>query len=208
MQYPRGPHHSNKCPFYITQNHPLTAEKSITRCVECVTWDRPRLHPMQADLHQIAYLTILENSPKYDPSHQTGATFCTFIRSRVCTKLWNERKKHLQLIPFTAVEPVAANPLADGLTTEACQCENIDETVTWHVDVETFKTLLPQLLSCLSEKQGIVVKLKIFEQLKAVEIAKRLGISEGRVSQLYRSALTKLEKAYLFHRQNVGFFKN
>ena len=204
MQYPRGPHHSNKCPFYITQNHPLTAEKSITRCVECVTWDRPRLHPMQADLHQIAYLTILENSPKYDPSHQTGATFCTFIRSRVCTKLWNERKKHLQSIPFTVVDGVgetqefAANPL----------CENIDETVAWHVDVETFKTLLPQLLSCLSEKQGIVLKLKIFEQLKAVEIAKRLGISEGRVSQLYRRALTKLEKAYLFHRQNVSFFKN
>ena len=209
MAHPRGPHHSNKCPFHITQNHPLTAEKSISRCVECVTCGNPRLKRMRSDLHQIAYLTVLENSPKYDPSHQTGAPFRTFIRSCVCGKLWDERKKSRQSIPLPAVEAeLTTHPLADGLATEACQCEAIDETVAWHVDVETFKTLLPKLLSCLSEKEGIVLKSKFFDELKAVEIAKRLGISEGRVSQLYRSALTKLEKAYLFHRKKDDFIKN
>lgn len=43
----------------------------------------------------------------------------------------------------------------------------------------------------------MVLKLKFFDGLKAVEMAKRLGISEGRVSQLLRTALTKLEKLYL-----------
>ena len=62
----RGPHHSEKCPFHITPNQPLTAEKSITRCVECVTCGNQRLQGMKADLHQIAYLTILECSPKYN----------------------------------------------------------------------------------------------------------------------------------------------
>ena len=84
------------------------------------------------------------------------------------------------------------------MTAEACQCEGIDETVTRHLDLKKFKALLPKLFSCLSEKEGMVLKLKFFEELTGVEIAKRLNISEGRVSQLSRTALAKLEKLYLF----------
>ena len=158
---------------------------------------------MKADLHQIARLAIVESSPEYNSKHQTDASFTTFIRSRVCGKLWDERKKHLKWIPFSTVEAVqetqefVANPLVDRLTAEACQCKGIDETAARHIDLERFKTLLPKLLSCLSEKEGMVLKLKFFEELTGVEIAKRLGISEGRVSQLSRTALTKLEKLYL-----------
>ena len=43
----------------------------------------------------------------------------------------------------------------------------------------------------------MVLKLKFFKGCKAVDIAKQLGISEGRVSQLSSSALAKLKKAYL-----------
>lgn len=166
MTQQRGPHYSKKCPFHITPNQPLTAEKSITRCVECVTCGNQRLQGMKADLHQIAYLTLLECSPKYNSEHQTDASFTTFIRSRVCGKLWDERKKRLKWIPFSTVEAVretqtfVANPLVDRLTAEACQCESIDETVAFDVDLEKFKTLLPKLLSCLSEKEGMVLKLK------------------------------------------------
>ncbi len=158
---------------------------------------------MKADLHQVAYLTICENLPEYDPDHQTGASLSTFIRSRVCAKLWNESEKRLKSIPFSTIEAVQEpqqfvdNPLVDGLTREACQCEGIDETVAWDVAVEQFKTLLPQLLSRLSEKEGMVLKLKFFEEHQAVEIAKQLGVSEGRVSQLTRAALAKLQKAYI-----------
>ena len=122
----------------------------------------------------------------------------------VCAPSWNERKKQLQSIPCPTVEEISepyqftANPLVDELTAEACQCKGIDETVAFDVDVERFKTLLPQLLSCLSEKEDLVLKLRFFEERKAVEVAKQLGISEGRVSQLLRSALTKLKKLYLF----------
>ncbi|MYE88414.1 sigma-70 family RNA polymerase sigma factor [Candidatus Poribacteria bacterium] len=106
-------------------------------------------------------------------------------------------------MPFSTVEAVqetqefVANPLVDRLTAEACQCEGIDETVTRHLDLKKFKALLPKLFSCLSEKEGMVLKLKFFEELTGVEIAKRLDISEGRASQLSRIALTKLEKLYL-----------
>ena len=120
MTQQRGPHYSKKCPFHITQNQPLTAKKSIARCVDCVSCGNQRLQRMKADLHQIAYLTILENSPKYNPEHQTDASFTTFIRSRACGKLWDERKKHLKWMPFSTVEAVqetqefVANPLLIG----------------------------------------------------------------------------------------------
>ena len=203
MTQQRGPHHSKKCPFHILPNRPLSAKKSITRCVNCVSCNDQRLQGMKADLHQIARLAIAENSPKYDPEHESGASFCTFIRSKVCNTLWNESEKLLQWIPCPTVEEIhepqqfAANPLAEGLTAEAYRCEDIDETVAFDVDLERFKTSLPKLLSCLSEKEETVLKLKFFEGLKSVEIAEVLGVTKGRVSQLSRAALTKLEKLYL-----------
>ena len=182
----RGPHYSQKCPFHIIKDQPLSAKKSVAQCVDCVSCDNQRLRRMKTDLHQIAYLTILENSPKYDPNHQSGASFTTFIRSRVCGKLWAEKKKQLKLIPV---------PSLDGADTEH---QRIDDAVAWQVDLNRFKAALPQLIKCLPEKQATVLRLKFFEELKAVEIAKRLGISEGRVSQLSRLALTKLKRLYLF----------
>ena len=74
MALQRGPHNSEKCPFHITPNQPLTAEKSITRCVECVTCGSQHLQSMKADLHQVAYLTILETSPRYDSDYDVGFT--------------------------------------------------------------------------------------------------------------------------------------
>ena len=182
----RGPHYSQKCPFHIIKDQPLSAKKSVAQCVDCVSCGNQRLQHMKTDLHQLAYLTILENSPKYNPTHQSGASFTTFIRSRVCGKLWDEKKKQLKFVPV---------PSLDGDDTEGQQ---IDDVVAWQVDLNRFKAALPQLIKCLPEKQATVLKLKFFEELKAVEIAKRLGISEGRVSQLSRLALTKMKRLYLF----------
>lgn len=106
MTQQRGPHHSKKCPFHILPHQPLSAKKSIIRCVECVACNNQRLQGMKADLHQIAHLTVSENLPKYDSEHPTGASLSTFIRSRVCTQLWNESENLLQWIPFPTVEEV------------------------------------------------------------------------------------------------------
>ena len=184
----RGPHYSQKCPFHIIKDQPLSAKKSVAQCVDCVSCGNQRLQHMKTDLHQLAYLTILENSPKYNPTHQSGASFTTFIKSRVCGKLWDEKKKQLKSIPV---------PSLDSDYTES-QHQRIDDAVAWQVDLNRFKAALPQLIKCLPEKQATVLKLKFFEELKAVEIAKRLGISEGRVSQLSRLALTKMKRLYLF----------
>ena len=83
MTQQRGPHHSKKCPFHILPNQPLSAKKSIARCVNCVSCNDQRLQGMRADLYQIAHLTVSENLPKYDSEHPTGASLSTFIRSEV-----------------------------------------------------------------------------------------------------------------------------
>jgi RNA polymerase sigma factor (sigma-70 family) len=200
----RGPHYAKNCPFHIKPNQPLSAAESVVRCVECVARGCDPLKRSKPDLHQLAYLTILENSPKYDPKHKSGASLGTFIRARVCAKLWNERDKALKAIPYSVLEGdkgtqhQKVNRLMDGLVAEALLHDGVEDTVAWEVDVENFKIALPQLLGCLSENERTVVEMKFYEGVRAVEIAGRLGLSEGRISQLSRTALAKLSKAYLF----------
>lgn len=196
----RNPHNPEKCPFYIESTSPLTAEKSIARCVMCVTRGNQRLQSLKKDLHQTAYLTILEQMSEYDQDHRSGASFITFIRSKVCGKLWSERAEHLKSIPFPVHEgrgdtqPLANNPLVDALVAEAFQGESADDRATRRVEVKQFKKLLPQLLGRLSERERLVLKLKFFEAKKSVEIAKILDVSEARVSQLISTTLAKLRK--------------
>ena len=199
----RNPRNPEKCPFYIQPTDPLTAKESVDRCVVCVTCGNQRLQSLKEDLHQAAFETILKQTPKYDPSHPSGASFITFIRSRVCAKLWRDRADHLKSIPFPVcaggedTQPLARNPLVDEMVAEACQCEGVDDRATRCVAVEQFRWQLPQLLGRLPERERLVVKLKFFEGKIGVEIAKILDVSEARVSQLTHTALAKLKKIYL-----------
>ena len=203
MTSQRGPHYAKNRPFHIKPNQPLSAAESVVQCVECVTHGCDPLKRSKPDLHQLAYLTILENSPKYDPKHKSGASLGTFIRARVCAKLWNERDKALKTVPYSALEENSGaqhqkvNPLMEGLVAETLLHESVEDAVVRELDLQNFKLALPQLLGCLSEKERAVVEMKFYQGLKAVEIADRLGLSEGRISQLSRKALAKLGKAYL-----------
>lgn len=104
MTQQRNPQNSAQCPFYIKPESPLSAEESIKRCVACATFRDQRLQSIKEDLRQIAYETILKAAPTYDPAHESGASFTTFIRSQVCGQLWDEGKKHLQSTPFLSLD--------------------------------------------------------------------------------------------------------
>ena len=196
----RGPHYNAKCPFYVLPNNPLSAQTSIHKCVRCVSCGAPHLEDMREDLRQTAYLTILEEAPNYDPKHPSGASFITFIKSRVCGRLWSERRKASKYIPFAYEEPVTdvspANPLVAALTAEACACESLEDHVCEKIDIEAFRSVLPQLLPKLSKKERQAIALKYFNDCSGIEISRRLAVSEGRVSQLLKSALSKLKIAY------------
>lgn len=196
----RGPHYSAKCPFYIEPNNPLSAEKSINQCMRCATCGHQRLQGMRDDFRQIAYLTILEEEPKYDPQHESGASFITFMKSRVCGRLWSERRKALKYTPFSMDPPsepdARPNPLVAVLTAEACASKSLEDEVCEKIEVEELRSFLPQMLSRLSKKERRVIELKYFKDGSSRDIAKQLRVSEGRVSQLLKSALEKLKKAH------------
>ena len=203
----RNPGNSGTCPFYIDADDVFTAEASIRQCVACATRGYTELERLKEDFRQFAYLTILEETPKYDPTHPSHASFVTFIKSRVCSRLWSERRKELRYLPFPLMEaPMSANegddipmlnPLSAQLYSDAFTCESLEDEVIQKIEAEELQVHMPAMLARLTEKERKVVTLKYFQDCTGVEIAEDLGISEGRVSQLTKSALAKLKTAYL-----------
>lgn len=205
MSCPSSPQERGKCPFHIVADDPLSAESSIKHCVDSITANDDRLQERKPDFFQSAYLTLLESLPEYDPDHPSGASLTTFIKTRVCTRLWTERKKELVYIPFSHAEDTncsecphtyVQNPLVDELNRQACEKESMENEVIRKLEVEKLREYLPLLLNRLSDSERRVIELKFLEEQKQVEIAKILGISEGRVSQLSKTALEKIGKAY------------
>ncbi len=205
MHCPASPKERGNCPFHIIADDPLSAEASIKHCVNAITANNQRLQQLKQDLFQSAYLTLLESLPEYDPNHPSGASLTTFIKARVCTRLWTERSKELAYIPFSHAEDTnctecshgcTKNPLVDELNKQACEKEPMENEVIWKLEVEKLQEYLPLMLNRLSDKERSVIELKFFEGQKGVEIAETLGISEGRVTQLSKTALEKVGKAY------------
>ncbi len=202
MAEQRGPHNRGKCPFYVVPENPLSAESSIHQCTDCAVGNKEQLRSFKEDLRQLAFLVVLEETPKYDPDHPSGASYITFIKAQVCTRLYSERKKLLRQIPFVHQDDeddagCEHNPLTDNLIAQAQAIEDVAETVTQQIEIETLRKHLPKLMDKLTQKERSVIEMKFFQEFNGVEIAEILEVSEGRVSQITKSALEKLGKAYL-----------
>lgn len=59
MAHQRGPHYAGKCSFNIVYGDPVTAGKSISKCVNCVTENTAQLKSLKDDFYQITMLTVL-----------------------------------------------------------------------------------------------------------------------------------------------------
>ncbi len=198
----RGPHNRGQCPFFVIPDNPYTAKVSINHCTDCVIENKNQLTSFKEDLRQLAFLTILEETPNYDPDHTSGASYITFIKARVCTRLWSESSKLLRQSPYSHQETYddadrECNPLTDNLTTQACAIADVAETVTQQIEIETLQKHLPKLLESLSQRERAVIEMKFFQEFSGGEIAEVLKVSEGRVSQIKKVALERLGKAYL-----------
>ncbi|MDE0555826.1 MAG: sigma-70 family RNA polymerase sigma factor [Candidatus Poribacteria bacterium] len=199
----QGPNNRGKCPFYVIPDNPLSAEKSVHQCVSCVRGKSTQMYSHNEDLRQIAFLTIIEETPKYDPDHPSGASYTTFIKAKVCTRLWQERTKILREIPYSHQECQGQdsddpnNPLLIGLFAQACVIENMADNVIQKIEVEFLRNNLPNLMNKLSENERQVIQMKFFDACKGKQIAEKLNITEGYVTRLTQSALAKLGKAYL-----------
>ena len=208
MREDRHPGNRGQCPFYVDAIDPLTADASICQCVACATRGDACLQARRDDFRQLAYLTILEETPKYDPAHPSQASFITFIKSRVCSTLWSQRRKELKYLTFPLVEaqgshnaldatPTGLNSLTAALYNAACDAESMEDSVIEEIHVQQFRERLPVMLKRLSDQERKAVRLKYFHDYTGARIAEALGVSKGRVSQLMKTALSKLKNVYL-----------
>ena len=207
MREDRHPGNRGQCPFYVDALDPLTADASIYQCVACATQGDACLQARRDDFRQLAYLTILEEIPNYDPAHPSQASFITFIKSRVCSTLWSQRRKELKYLTFPLVEVQASNTLDDAPTglnsltaalyNTACETESMEDEVIEEIHVQQFREQLPLMLKQLNDQERKAVRLKYFHDYTGARIAKALGVSKGRVSQIIKTALSKLKNAYL-----------
>ena len=204
MKEYRHPGNSGNCPFYMDPEDVLTAEASIHQCVKCATRGDACLETRRDDFRQLAYLTILEETPKYDPCHPSQASFITFIKSRVCSALWSQRRRELKYLSFPLLDveeggvdaPPGWNSLTAALYNAACECESLEDEVIEAIHVEQFRERLPTLMKRLTDLERKAVRLKYFQDYTGTRIAEALGVSRGRVSQILKAALGKLKAAY------------
>ena len=79
--------------------------------------------------------------------------------------------------------------LADAISDE--RIVSLDEMLTHEQEVEVLK----QAITKLKEQERMVLALNFFEELKLQEIARVLGLSVCRISQIRTAALAKLRVA-------------
>lgn len=195
-----GPHNNGTCGFHLVPDDVSSADPSINRCIRCVVNGNHHLKTLTEDFHQLAYLTILEEMPKYDPGHPSGASFITFIKSRVCSRLHSMRREELRYLPFahdeepTEDDARPPNPLVASLNAEAHAAEGVDDTVVERVTKTQLIEILREMLAQLPPQEHQVLMLKYFYDFSGVIVAQKMNVSEGRVSQITSSALARLKK--------------
>ena len=98
--------------------------------------------------------------------------------------------------------PTGLNSLTAALYNAATESESMADSVIEEIHVQQFRERLPVMLKRLSDQERKAVRLKYFQDYTGARIAKALGVSKGRVSQIIKTALSKLKNVYL--RQQDG----
>ena len=198
-----------KCPRYKHQGifrptdemvKPLLPD--LRQCAACIVSAAPQRPDLRDDLFQIASLTLIEKGPAFNPTHQSGASFGTFIRPRICGALTDGKKRELthsdrERPIFDGVWDSPEDPEdevnQDGGRLSAVPDDRAEFEEALVRDI-SFATALPKLLKMLTPRER-----EIFACLRRnqqnCEIAKVLTISEGRVSQLVKQVTLKLTNA-------------
>jgi len=198
-----------KCPRYMHQGifrpidemvKPLLPD--LRRCAACIASAAPQRLDLRDDLFQVASVTLIEKGPAFNPTHQSGASFGTFIRPRICGALMDEKSRELthstrERPNFEDAWDLSENPGAD-INQDIGRLWEVPDA---HAEFEaklvrniSFATALPKLLKMLTPREQAIFDC-LRENQQNYEIAADLKISEGRVSQLVKQVTLKLTKA-------------
>ncbi len=202
-----------KCPPYAHEGEFQPDNATITgllpdlrRCANCRAYESPSLPAVRDDLIQIASVTLIKKGPAFNPLHESGASFGTFIRPKICGSLINAKHKELKRYARECPESymdldtngeLNAEDKRDInliLNTPDANAECFVDRLIWEISVANFEKVLPQLLEVLTHREQQVF-ICIREDMSNCDIAKLLKLSPPRISQLAQNVEQKLRAA-------------
>lgn len=202
-----------KCPPYSHDGkfHPnnttITALlPDLRRCANCIAYTPPSTPSFRDDLIQIASITLIKKGPAFNPAHESGASFGSFIRPQICGSLMYAKRRELkqltQEVPESCIESdfnvVQNSKDKDNITSilnvRDPNTEYFVDELIWEISVTNFKKGLPQLLETLTVREKQVFDC-LLEDMPNCDIAKMLKLSPPRISQLSKNVIQKLRTA-------------
>jgi len=198
-----------KCPPYKHQGIFLPDNETVKsflpdlkHCAACIANAAPRRSDLREDLFQVASLTLIDKGPTFNPGHESGANFRSFIRVRICGALMDAKEREVRhstrevSMPDEEWDPHEMSDSADETEIEFL-CQFPDP----HAEFEnrlirdiSFASVLPKLLKILTPRERKIF-IYLRENRQNHEIAKVLNISKSRVSQLVAQVTLKLTNA-------------
>lgn len=198
-----------KCPPYkhegIFQPDDETVKPllpDLARCAACIAKATPQRPDLQDDLLQVAALTLIDKGPKFDPKHESGASFRSFIRVYICGALMDAKNREVK---HSMCEILVSDEVCDDHgTSNAARDPKSVSLLAFpdpHAEFEaelvqniSFASALPELLKTLTPREReVFAYLRKNKQNR--EIGEILDLSAPRVSQLVTQITQKLRHA-------------
>lgn len=198
-----------KCPPYkhegIFQPDDETVKSllpDLDRCAACIANATPQRPDLHDDLFQVAALTLIDKGPRFDPEHESGASFRSFIRVHICGALMDAKKREEN---HNMCEVLVSDEVCDDHGMSNCARDPNNGTLLAfpdpHAEFEaelvqdiSFASALPELLKTLTPREReVFAYLRKNKQNR--EIGGILNLSAPRVSQLVTQITRKLRQA-------------
>lgn len=204
-----------KCPSYKHEGVFYSNDETVkqflpdmNRCATCMAYATPQCPNIRDDLLQTASIVLIEKGPKFNPTHQSGASFGTFIRSQICGTLQNVKRKelrhHRRELPYLDAESDAYGDMSAethrGIEWLHAIPDLNSEFEDDLVQDISFQQVLSELLQTLTPRERDVFN-HLRENQQNYEIAEALNLSVSRVSRLVKQVILKVSQVG----QRLGF---
>lgn len=170
----------------------------LSACATCMSKTPPKRMDLEDDLFQVGALTLIDKGPQFNPAHESGASFRSFIRVRICGALMDAKKREIKLshreVPtaYVPVNQMSENQMSETHTASVLQYPDPQADFEDRLAADlSFREVLPHLLKLLTPGER-----KVFSYLREDwqhhEIAETLNLSKGRVSQVVKQIHVKM----------------
>lgn len=196
------PPYRHKGVFYPDDETVKRLLPDLNQCANCTAFAQPQCPQLRDDLLQTASIVLIEKGPKFNPTHQSGANFGTYIRPQICGNLLNLKRKelghHRRELPYLDSD----SDVSEDMEAETYQgVEWLHAIPDLNSEFEddlvqdiSFQQVLPELLQTLTSRERDVFN-HLRENQQNYEIAEVLNLSVSRVSRLAKKVMLKLSQA-------------